>query len=122
MTDGADAEPKGVVVDRKCGEAVLRGSAIYAPGVLGCSLNVSIDVGHPLRLPDSITITMFSQRKLAISNELNEHTCNRPTLIDHVNQLPMCFVLQHTCRKPLFNTKCTYISHSNPTAVQSAGF
>eukprot|EP00873_Tetraselmis_striata_P041919 jgi/Tetstr1/462183/TSEL_007247.t3 len=38
--DASGAGTKQVVVDRKCGEAVLRGAAVYAPGVLGCSPNV----------------------------------------------------------------------------------
>ena len=28
------------MVDRKCGEAVLRGAPVYVPGVLGCSPQV----------------------------------------------------------------------------------
>lgn len=38
--DSSGGEVKRVVVDRKCGEAVLRGAPIYVPGVLGCSPNV----------------------------------------------------------------------------------
>jgi 16S rRNA C967 or C1407 C5-methylase (RsmB/RsmF family) len=64
-----------VVVDKKCGEAVLRGSNIFAPGIIGMSAHVTVDslvsvfanvsnttvmkMGHKIRSIDEVSDMVF---------------------------------------------------------------